>query len=122
MLATIYYKKRLATNSKRIKLSTFLIKARIPKAEGAYYDGGKRYCVLGAIAKEADALIGTKTILWSMIYKHFNCTSEELDRHVHCPVEYCFHSNLVCSVLPHLNDEHHWSFKRMGKWLRKYNL
>jgi hypothetical protein len=122
-LATLAMKKRLKQHSKLPLISTMLLKNRLPMAIGAYKTrDNQRYCVLGVIAKKINALGNDGIPEWYRIFSRYNCTEAELHRHVECPVDGCWHSNLIISILPHLNDKHEWGSKRIGKWLKEYRL
>jgi len=109
---------------KRPKISDILIHTRLPQAFGDYFKNG-RACALGVLCIKSGAMEPNgwrKQPDWSELHDYFNCTQEELQRSVYCPINGCYHNNCIISMIPHLNDMHKRTNTEIGYWLKQYNL
>ena len=123
-LADAAWNLRRLQRDKRPKISDVLIHTRLPQGYGEYFKKGKA-CVLGVLCSKSGAMEPDgwrKSPEWSKIHDFFDCTQEELQRNVYCPVNGCYHNNCIISMLPHLNDVHRRTNTEIGYWLKQYNL
>ena len=121
-LADAAFNLRILHKLKKMKISEFLIHTRLPQYFGNYFNDSKA-CALGCLLKKAGAMKpGCYEPRWNEFYDFFNCTSEEMQRSVYCPIRGCYHNNCVISMIPHLNDVHRRTNTEIGYWLQGYNL
>jgi len=101
------------------KISSILCSTDFKQIIGSF-SSGDGVCALGALAKAAKNPISNETIDWHLIVNNYNVTIEELSRNVFCPV--CHTQYHIGKMIPHLNDQHQYSFKEIGKYLKRFGL
>lgn len=123
-LADAAFNLRILQKLKKMKISDFLIHTRMPQYFGNYFNKGKS-CALGCLMVKSGAMEPDgwrKSPDWHQFYEFFNCTEEELQRSVWCPVRGCYHHNCVIALIPHLNDTHRRTNTEIGYWLQGHGL
>ncbi len=124
-LADAAWNFRRLKKDKKPKISDVLIHTRMSQHYGNYFSKTGAACALGVLCLKSGAMEpdGWRNYPdWDIIHEYFNCTSEELQRSVYCPVRGCDHHNCIISMIPHMNDVHRRSNTEIGYWLRQYNL
>jgi len=124
-LADAAWNLRNLHKDQRPKISDILIHTRMSQYYGNYFSKTGSACALGVLCLKSGAMSpeGYRTYPdWNVIHEYFNCTQEELQRSVYCPVRGCDHHNCIISMIPHMNDIHRRTNTEIGYWLRQYNL
>lgn len=105
--------------ARKQKISTVLIKSNAKQTTGKLKDGDS-YCALGVLACNKKMDIGMtpyNDILEAYcINGQLELTKADYPKEL---IELGYHSNaLLYEIIYRLNDKLHWSFKKIGKWLK----
>lgn len=113
--------RRLKLKSGKMRISTFLMRTKIPQVFGKFLmPRAEKACALGALQIGAGGKFTDEEIKWWMVKSKFDVFDQEWSRHVKCPQ--CYERNCLSAIIYHLNDVHKMSNYNIGRWLRKYHL